>query len=102
MLEFLQVEDDGRDSFPVENARAVPRFPLISQAMRIAGLAKTKLGLRIGMGIGRTIGRLNNRKPTVKQYLSPEMEETLRDYFKEDIELLSEIMGRDLSHWLKR
>ncbi|MCF8095723.1 MAG: sulfotransferase domain-containing protein [Desulfobacteraceae bacterium] len=102
VLEFLEVEDDGREDFPVENARALPRFPLISQSLRIAGLVKTKLGLHgKGIGIGRIISRLNNRKPDGKQKLSPEMEETLRDYFKEDIGLLSSIMGRELSHWLQ-
>jgi len=102
MLDFLGVEDDGRSSFPVKNVRAVPRFLLISQSLRIAGLAKTKLGLRKGMGIGRLISRLNNRKPSVKQNLSPKIEDTLRNYFKEDIVLLSSITGRDLSHWLNK
>jgi len=98
-LTFLGVNDDGRKHFSVENARVVPRYPLIAQALRMVGLFKTRLGWRINFGIATLIYRLNNRAP-VKKGISKEMQANLREYFKEDIELLASVTGRSLSHWI--
>lgn len=100
VLSFLGVDDDGRQHFPVENARAVPRFPIIAQAIRVAGLVKVRLGLKKNWGLGSIVYRLNNHAPK-KSSLSPEMKENLKVFFKDDIQLLAELSGRDLSHWIK-
>jgi hypothetical protein len=100
VLTFLEVDDDGRTHFPVQNARAVPRYPRLAQAISIAGLMKIRLGLQKNWGIGSIIYRLNNRAPR-KNRASREMQAALRDYFKEDIELLAKLMNRDLSHWIE-
>lgn len=101
VLGFLEVEDGARKHFPVENVRAVPRFSFLSRAVRLAGIAKIRMGIRGRFGIGSKISRLNNRKSKAGT-LSPGMEAELRAYFKEDISLLSSITSRDLSHWLNK
>ena len=100
VLRFLGVDDDGRQHFPVENARAVPRFPIVAQAIRVAGLVKVQLGLKKNWGLGSLVYRLNNQAPK-KKVLSSEMQEKLKSFYKDDIQLLAELMGRDLSHWIK-
>lgn len=100
VLPFLGLDDDGRNYFPVENARAFPRYPIIAQAIRIAGLMKNGLGWRGNSGIGSIIYRFNNQAAK-KNDVSREMQATLCSYFKEDIELLAELMSRDLSHWVR-
>ena len=100
VLRFLGIKDDGRKLFPVLNARAVPRLPFLSQALRLAGLAKAHIGIRANMGLGRAISNYNNQKPK-SETLSTEMLEELREYFKEDIDLLSKIMKRNLTHWIR-
>ncbi len=100
VLNFLEVEDDGRKHFPVENARAVPRFAMLAQVIIIANLIKIRLGWQKNTGLGSIVYRLNNRLPK-KKGISKEMRATLRDYFKKDIARLSQIMDRDLSHWIK-
>ena len=100
ILNFLEVEDDGRKHFPVENARAVPRFAMLAQVIIIANFIKIRLGWQKNTGLGSIVYRLNNRLPK-KKGISKEMRATLRDYFKKDIARLSEIMDRDLSNWIK-
>ena len=100
VLRFLGVDDDGRQHFPVENARAVPRFPIIAQAIRVAGLMKVQLGLKKNWGLGSLVYRLNNQTPE-KMALSSVMQENLKNFYKDDIKLLEDITGKNLRHWLK-
>jgi len=56
-------------------------------------------------GTGRTWGILSslsrrNVKYRSRAPLSDEMRHTLKEYFREDILLLSEVLKRDLSHWV--
>jgi len=99
VLKFLGLEDDNRNHFPVENARAIPRLPVLSQILRLLVLAKDRIGWRTGLGIGQILYKLNNRKPGQKEYRSG-INPVLYDYFKDDIKLMSKIMDRDLTHWL--
>ncbi|ADE14476.1 sulfotransferase [Nitrosococcus halophilus Nc 4] len=97
-LDFLGVGDDGRSHFPVENARQVPRYPRLAQTLRAVGLMKAWIGFRKPTGIGKMIQSLNNQKPK-DNTISPEMQAILQEFFCGDIEKLSQLLGRDLSHW---
>ena len=99
VLKFLGVADDGRKHFPVLNARTVPRIPIISQGLKFAVLAKAHMGIRASTGVGRIIGNLNNKKYKLK-IVDTDMLEELRQYFKEDVHLLGEILRRNLKHWI--
>ncbi len=97
---FLGVDDDGRVIFPVKNSRAIPRFPFLSQGVRLVGLAKSRMGLRQGLGVGRIVSRFNNQ-PSKGASLSPEMKKNLSRYFEKDILLLGNILNRNLSSWIE-
>jgi hypothetical protein len=74
--------------------------PLIDGAKR--GL-KQLLGVE-SFGIHRFVHRLNqtvNLDRSPRKPLSPEMRAELIAYFKDDVCKLSDLLGRDLSHWLQ-
>ncbi|MDA9589739.1 sulfotransferase domain-containing protein [Opitutales bacterium] len=100
-LQFLGLPDDGRAEFPVANARKQPRAKWMSVLLKVLG----RLKVRVGLG-GRHFGLLRsahqmNRVPAAKVELDASMRQELVEYFREDINLLSKITERDLSHWLK-
>jgi len=103
VLEFLGVPDDGRTEFPVYNPAKTRRSPLLGKAIvlfgRTAGRIKRTVGIQGGLGILNTLNKLNTvRSP--RPPLGKEMWFKLAAYFESDIELLSELLGRDLSSWL--
>ncbi|WP_440995861.1 sulfotransferase domain-containing protein [Arhodomonas sp. SL1] len=98
-LAFLQVDDDGRRQFPVVNATPPTRSLLLSRLIRHTSRARDALGISGDWGIAAALRRLNSagdRRPA----LSPEMAGRLRRYFADDVTLLSQLLGRDLSHWI--
>lgn len=100
VLSFLDVADDGRIHFPVENERAIPRFPFLSQAVKRVWDIKVRLGFKKNLGWGKLFHRLNNFNPGSTR-VPLEMKASLYAYFKQDIALLATITQRDLSHWLE-
>ena len=104
-LAFLGVPDDGRTEFPrvnenkVHQRPAVARFtqrppaPLVAVAKgvkRVAGLERLGVLDRV---------RRTNRQVTRREEVAPEFAERLRAYFRDDVALLGELIGRDLSAW---
>ena len=108
VLRFLGVEDDGRTDFPRINASKVNRSRWLAamtlqtprSIMRPVAAVKEKLGIK-SLGIGRALIWLNRREARRKP-LPPELRRELIEAFRDDVELLSRIMNRDLSHWLKQ
>lgn len=101
ILEFLGVEDDGRQDFPVLNPRKDFRIPSLEFFMRRLSVVRQRLGIPGGWGINALIDSFNvveGRKP---DSLSPELLADMVAYFRDDVALLSEILGRDFSHWLE-
>jgi len=114
VLDFLGVPDDGRRDFPVLNPAKELKWPMLWRVTRslerpiqVVSLAvKNALGipryknLRILTPVFKQIERI-----TTKYRPRPSMPEELRreliEYFRSDIEKLSELIGRDLSGWLK-
>ncbi len=106
-LDFLGVPDDGRADFPrvnenkVHRAGAVARFTqrpppaLVSVARsvkRIGGIERLGVLERV---------RSRNREVRRREGITPEFAQRLRDYFRDDVGELGELIGRDLSDWTR-
>jgi len=106
VLGFLGVPRDGRKQFPKINDSKRPRLQWLNDLMvnkpgNIGKIAKyIKSSLRANsLGIGPIVVDTNKRKHT-KEPLQPEFKKVLIKEFQDDIEKLSTILDRDLSHWL--
>lgn len=107
LLAFLGVPDDGREEFrPALESRRhrlhwLGAF-LINQPdwlVRVKSRVKALIGVE-QLGVRDMVAKVN----TVKQKrapLPPELQQELKDYFRADVERLSQILGRDLSGWCR-
>jgi hypothetical protein len=105
LLDFLGIPDDGRLDFPRINEGTQFKSPRLAQfqiwlRLRLAPYWKTfkrLTGIR-RIGIMRAINRVNiearSRPP-----LRPEFRRQVSEVFNEDIRLLEDLLGRDLSAW---
>ncbi len=100
-LAFLGLDDDGRTDFSVHNTRAVPRSVLVASVISLGTRIKKRLGVSGLGGFGRAVNRLNERGVTKdEKTLSPELKTSLQQTFGPEIQALSRLTGRDLSHWM--
>jgi len=105
VLSFLNVPSDGRSSFPAANENKVhkrrwlayfyQRLKSIGPLDSLIKVTKEFFGLK-DLGIRDRIGEtvLKKRPP-----LRPEFRAELVNEFREDVEKLSRIIDKDLSHW---
>jgi hypothetical protein len=98
VLRFLGVAEDHAPAFEQRNPAQERRYPWLRRAAVKAGLIKRKLGFRRGLGILESLNRWNARDS--RWAATPAMMAELKAYFREDIEQLAAITGRDLSAWL--
>jgi len=107
-LSFIGVDDDGRSEFPVINGRKKHRSKLLGQFVErppswlpfMAEGVKRVLFLQ-ELGVIDAVRRFN----TVSAGMAPlgrTIEDEMRAFYTPDVELLQEITGRNLSHWLAR
>lgn len=103
VLRFLRVPDDGDclPDFEVHNAaRDIPRHRLMARLVRPAfgALAQLKAaaGFRRSWGVGKRILRPEMRP---RPPMPPRVRGMLAEYFRDDVQLLEHLIGRDLSHW---
>lgn len=99
VLDFLGLPDDGRSDFPVVNAASQTRSLALARFVRRTAMIRDALGLRGDWRVARAVRRLNTRSPDSTPS-SPTLRNELRDYFRDDIQRLSELLDRDLSAWL--
>ncbi len=107
MLAFLSLPDDGRSQLPKRNeSRAVRSVPLHllasqprSEVVRVALARLRRSRFRLVGGLVKRLKRAS-REPAAPDPLTPELRETLRRTFADDVRLLSTVVGRDLGHWL--
>lgn len=105
-LDFLGLDDDGRETFEVFNARKAPRSRLLHRLVRhtpapLAWMArgvKKALGLR-RLGILARVERMNIRRVETKP-LPTELRSEIQSALAPDIRRLEELTGRDLAAWL--
>jgi hypothetical protein len=109
VLAFLNVPSNGRLDFPVINERKQHKVVCIGKLMSYRPLPLKVLenwirellvicGVR-PKKVWHTIIKINS-KPVAKQSLSTDFRRELIGEFKEDIEKLSTILRRNLSHWI--
>jgi hypothetical protein len=99
VLEFLGVPDDGRLHFPLYNPASACRWPSLQRAVYPVLELKYRLGVRGGLGLWTGVENLM-RIERPRQPLTPEMKSTLRKHFRSDVELLAQLLGKDLAPWL--
>lgn len=99
-LNFLGVSDDGRSSFAAHNVTRSHKSRLIRRATQSLLSLRQRLPVRrFGIPV---IGWLisGNQGAAVNSTLRPAFRAELAAYFRSDVELLSELLKRDLSGWL--
>lgn len=101
MIAFLGVEPDACiDVSARHNRSGIPRNASLSKALTGSHPLKQALKAIIPEGLGhRFVSKIqgaNIRRPSLKRELRRRLTETYRD----DIKLLSDLIHRDLSHWL--
>lgn len=99
VLRFLDVEGDSRGSFPVLNEGKERRSRAVNRLQTLAWRAKRGTGIRRSFGVLRRLDQWNrrgSRGSTVDQRTAA----MLRAYFREDVERLGSLIGRDLSGWI--
>lgn len=94
VLRFLGVADDGRLKFSLHNPSTAFRCPALQQVVYPILHLKDRLGVR-GLGLWTDVEKLM-RTERPREPLTPEMTAVLREYFRKDIELLGQLLGRDL------
>jgi hypothetical protein len=100
VLDFLGLADDGRTSFPVLNQAKEMRLRIVPKLANFYQKFMGRLGVRpLGLGIMTLLLQLNI-KTRQRQPLTNKIKNELMLAFRDDIELLSKHVKRDLSHWV--
>ena len=106
-LAFLGLDDDCRDSFARVNPHKKYRSDVLAKLIVDPPfpLSSIKSGLKKTFGWKETtVGRWIYGKMTVpvgRPPMEPQMRSELAAYFHDDIQLLSELLERDLDHWCR-
>ena len=103
VLAFLKVPSDGRWAFPPVNEskrnRSRPLGRLLQQPPRPLAEFKRFTERKLGLwGLWPLLRRLNTvgmKRPPLR----PEFRQELVEEFREDVDRLARLLGRDLSHW---
>lgn len=98
VLRFLELGDDGRTEFSLVNTSRIVKRPAIEGALLRVERVRRLLGIPGGLGLHAWINRFNMTPG--KSAVPPGLHDELRDYFRTDILLLSQLLDRDLVHWL--
>jgi hypothetical protein len=98
LLDWLGLEHDGQAQFEKINPSVTYQWPGLEYVLRKVRSVRSALRLPGGLGIHALIDRFN--KMHVREPLRPAFRQELCDYFRDDVALLSCLLGRDLSHWL--
>lgn len=98
---FLGVENDGRSEFPAQNTAKRRKSKLLRRVMKTINSVKQSLGLYwLGTGIMDGLDELN-KEYRERTPLSPRVRKKVANYFKDDVYRLSELLSRDLTHWVE-
>lgn len=101
VIRFLGVESDGRSEFPVHNTAKRRKSKLLRRVTKAINSVKQSLGLYwLGTGIMDGLDELN-KEYRERPPLSRRVRKRVADYFKDDVYRLSELLSRDLTHWVE-
>jgi len=106
VLDFLGVKDDGRTSFPQENAAMVAKHAGLTRMMRMPAVvaATDYLKKRLKGGpyaIARSAKHSLMLKSSPRSPLDDRFQSELLEWFVPEVELVESLLGRDLSAWKK-
>jgi hypothetical protein len=104
-LAFLGLDSDGRREFPRVNAGKQNRSKWLAacRAAVVRSLPRkvVDFGKKLGLGhVSQAVMQLNSR-PANTQPLREPFRQELLDFFRDDIQLLGELLGRRLDQWLR-
>lgn len=107
VLAFLSLPNDERENFQRINQSKKKRSHLVALLLRrpppgllkITSFIKAVLAVQT-LGLRDRLRRLNARQER-REVLSEELRQDLTEDFREEILLLSQLIGRDLSPWLE-
>ena len=108
ILAFLHVPSDNRGEFPPVNAGFEVRSRLLAKFihppqfvyrtfMKVISFFGVRFMNFINLVYGK-VERLNTRR-SPRRAIEPALRTRLEEYFREDVQLLSGLIGRDLSEW---
>jgi len=92
-LDFLEVEANFQAEFDLEKAAKIIQPMVLKQIRHSHPGIKKKLSTKLG---------LEAHKSTPREPLPPELRSHLQSLFKPDIEKTSQLIGKDLTHWIKQ
>jgi hypothetical protein len=106
-LQFLGLSDPGRVEFPVVNAHKEYRLPWVSKLLmrppfplkQVKSVLAQYFPAQLKRA-GKPIRRINTR-PAAKPVITAELKREMAREFADDIELLGNLLERDLSRWYK-
>lgn len=99
VLEFLDVDDDGRSEFPVVNPRKSQRSVSLHSALARLSSVRKRIALERNFGVLEFMVRVNTQRAR-KRDVSPAIKETLVECFRPEIRKVEDMLERDLSDWL--
>lgn len=107
VLDFLEVEGDGREDFPVINANTKHRFPWLGGLYintppwlsSTVKYSKKVLGIK-RLGLSRHVEKINTVR-VKRPSMTLAMRQTLNDAYSDDITKLSRLVDKDLGCWLE-
>jgi hypothetical protein len=117
ILHFLGLEDDGRTDFEQHRKSFEPRFPALQRLLKrppksVASLLANpayserlnapKLPSPVATAILRLRKRVLdwNQAPPRQHAIDDDLRLEMQSLFRDDVALLSQVVGRDLNHWV--
>lgn len=102
VFRFLGVDDSYVPDMSVRhNVSKFPRSRALQVFLTEPRRAKNLLKPLLPAGWSRRVGDYLRRRNLTRPRLSEEMRQSLTEVYRADIVRLQEMLGRDLSHWLK-
>lgn len=99
LIDWLSLDPDPRTQFPRLNPRRNYRSVQLEKTLRWIKRIRERLHIPGGLGLNALIDRANvaHRAPPLRQEFRME----LKEYFRDDVRLLSAAIDRDLTHWTR-
>tara|TARA_Y100001970_G_C14259509_1_gene878663 strand:+ start:17783 stop:18664 length:882 start_codon:yes stop_codon:yes gene_type:complete len=98
ILKFLNLKSETLPNFKNYNATQKIKNPILTKITNQVVSLKKNIGITRGFGLAKKIHKINIKNSPLPK-LSLDTILKMDEYFKEDINLLSRLLNRDLSHW---
>ncbi len=98
LLVFLDIESREFDGFKHLNRSMAKRSNMVSGIIKLLAEIKKMSGISASFGILRKIAQFN-RITRERDPLPPDFQVELKEYFMDDVKLISELLRRDFSFW---